>query len=191
VRREHGTGGSDLHEWVNLVFSHPSSWLDAFSIASKTTIVYVFLVLGLRLLGKRELGQMTVYDLVLMIVLANAVQNAMVGEDSTLGGGIVSASTLIVLNRLLAYAMNHSSGLARALVGHPVVLVNDGKLLAEALANEGITRDQVMAALREHGMARMEDVHIAILEVDGEISVVPSNAVVHKSRHRYRALRLN
>jgi len=132
-------------DWVNLVFSHPHTWLDALSIASKTTIVYVFLVLGLRLLGKRELGQMTVYDLVLMIVLANAVQNAMVGEDSTLGGGIVSASTLIVLNRLLAYAMSRSSRLAMALVGQPVVLVNDGKLLAETLAKEGITREQVMA----------------------------------------------
>lgn len=174
-----------------LVFSHPKSWLDALQIAGKTAIIYAFLVAGLRLLGKRELGQMTVYDFVLMIVLANSVQNAMVGEDSTLLGGIVSATTLIILNRLLALALCRSKRLEHALVGSPVVLVNDGEMLTNVMAKEGITREQVMAALREHGMGRVEDVHIAILEVDGEISVVPSNALVHKTRHRYRALRLN
>src|SRR5579872_4913949 len=119
-----------MNEWIQHVFDHPDL-KGSLIIAAKTLVIYAFLIGGLRLLGKRELGQMTVYDLVLMIVLANAVQNAMVGEDNTLGGGIVSASTLIVLNRLLAYAMNHSARLATALVGHPVVLVNDGKLLAD------------------------------------------------------------
>ena len=180
-----------MGEWLALVFSHPNTWYDALLIAGKTSVIYVFLILGLRLLGKRELGQMTVYDLVLMIVLANSVQNAMVGEDSTLLGGIVSATTLIVLNRLLAFALNRSTRLETALCGHPVVLLNDGVVLTDVLAREGVTREQLMVALREHGMDKVEDVHIAVLEVDGAISVVPSHAVVHKTRHRYRALRLS
>src|SRR5205085_8655153 len=85
-------------------------------VAGKTTVVYLFLVAGLRLLGKRELGQMNIYDLVLIIVLANAVQNAMVGDDNTLLGGIVAATTLLVLNRLLTIIMVRSPRIERALV---------------------------------------------------------------------------
>src|ERR1700710_38127 len=81
------------------VFSHPDL-KGGLLIAGKTTVIYLFLVLGLRLLGKRELGQMNLYDLVLIIVLANAVQNSMVGDDSSLVGGIIAAVTLLILNRL-------------------------------------------------------------------------------------------
>jgi len=85
-----------MNHWLADVFSHPNP-LGLLIIAGKTTAVYLFLVLGLRLLGKRELGQMTVYDLVLLIVLANSVQNAMVG-DTTLAGGLVAGTTLLILN---------------------------------------------------------------------------------------------
>jgi uncharacterized membrane protein YcaP (DUF421 family) len=180
-----------VNEWLALVFSHPQTVHDGLIIALKTAIIYVFLVAGLRLLGKRELGQMTVYDLVLMIVLANAVQNAMVGDDNTLFGGIISATTLIVLNGLLRFALQRWSRFETALVGQPVVLVNDGRLMTEAMAREGISREQMMAALREHGLERVEDAHICVLEVDGAISVVPSHALVHRTRRTYRALRLN
>ena len=134
---------------------------------------------------------MTVYDLVLMIVLANSVQNAMVGDDNTLFGGIISATTLIILNTVLVRVLARSNHLQGLLVGHPVVLLNDGQLLQDVMAREGITRDQVVAALREHGMEQPEEAHIGVLEVDGSISIVPNNAVVHKTRRHYRALRLN
>ena len=180
-----------MQDWLNQIFSHPNSMHDALIIAGKTTIIYFFLVGGLRLLGKRELGQMTVYDLVLMIVLANAVQNAMVGEDTTLFGGIVSATTLLLLNSILVRVVSRSRHLESLLVGNPVILLNDGQLLTDVMAREGITRDQVIAALREHGMDSPEQAHIGVLEVDGSISIVPNNALVHKTRRHYRALRLN
>src|SRR6202020_2331449 len=106
-----------MASWLAEVFSHPSSLNNAEylhmlgAIALKTTIIYFFLVIGLRILGKRELGQMNIYDLVLIIVLANAVQNAMVADDNTLIGGMTAATTLLVLSRLFTVAMFHSKRL--------------------------------------------------------------------------------
>src|SRR5690242_12014514 len=117
-----------LPHWFIEIFSHPDP-RGLLIIAGKTTVVYVFLVLGLRLLGKRELGQMNIYDLVLIIVLANAVQNAMVGDDNTLLGGIVAAATLLVLNRALTILMLRSPRIERTLVGQPMLICNDGHLL--------------------------------------------------------------
>ena len=179
-----------MKEWLLIVFSHPKTWTDALEIAGKTAIIYLFLVLGLRILGKRELGQMTIYDVVLMVVLANSVQNAMVGEDSTLVGGIVSATTLLVLNRLFVLALAKSRKLEKLMVGQPVLLFHNGNLNRDAMLKEGVTREQIMAALREHGMERLDEAHLCVLEVDGTISVIPSNAVVHKTKRHYRALRL-
>lgn len=176
--------------WLNDVFSHPATWRDGLLIAAKTVVIYFFLVAGLRLMGKRELGQMTIYDLVLIIVLANAVQNAMVGSDNSLMGGLIAALTLLITNRIFAFVMSRSSKIERFMVGEPMLIVNDGKLLTEKMLKEGVTREQVMAALREHGLSRLEEAHICVLEVDGTISVVPCEATVHKTKHHYRALRM-
>src|SRR5712692_9044467 len=91
------------------VFSRPSL-PGMLAIAGKTAVIYLFLVAGLRLLGKRELGQMTIYDLVLVIVLANSVQNAMVGDDTTLVGGLVAATVLLMLNRVFTFLLNRFPG---------------------------------------------------------------------------------
>ncbi len=182
--------------WLSEVFGHPAgisnaAYLHILSgIALKTTVIYFFLVIGLRILGKRELGQMNIYDLVLIIVLANAVQNAMVGDDTTVIGGITAATTLLVLNRIFSVAMLRSKHLEHLMVGEPVLIVSNGKLNASRMHQEGITKDQVMAALREHGLDRLEQARLCILEVDGTISVVSSDVNVHKSRRHYRALRL-
>src|SRR5438270_9851956 len=96
-----------LPHWLVEIFTHPDP-RGLLIVAGKTTVVYLFLVAGLRVLGKRELGQMTIYDLVLIIVLANAVQNAMVGDDTTLAGGLVAATTLLILNRILTLVMTCS-----------------------------------------------------------------------------------
>lgn len=179
-----------MQHWLNDVFSHPNP-LGMAIIAAKTAVIYAFLVVGLRLLGKRELGQMTIYDLVLLIVLANSVQNAMVGDDTTLGGGIVSGFTLLALNRLLNVVICRSRQARRVLVGEPVLIISHGKLIEDRMAREGITKDQVKAALREHGIVNIEDVIAGVLEVDGSISIVPSDAIVHRTRQHYRALRLS
>jgi uncharacterized membrane protein YcaP (DUF421 family) len=174
---------------LHQIFDHPSLH-GALIIAAKTAAVYAFLVAGLRLLGKRELGQMSLYDLVLIIILGNAVQNAMINSDNTLGGGVVAAVVLLGLNRLLNTVIVRSRRIERALIGDPVMLVHDGAILPDRMKRQGITRDQLDAALREHGFDSLDDVSIVVLEVDGTMSVVPRGAPVLKTRRHYRGLRL-
>jgi uncharacterized membrane protein YcaP (DUF421 family) len=178
-----------MHQWIIDVFNAPSP-IGIAIIAGKTAIVYIFLVIGLRLLGKRELGQMTIYDLVLLIVIANSVQNAMVGSDTSLVGGLVAGAVLLLMNYFLNLAMLRSKRVRRAMVGEPRLILNHGKLIYSHMAKEGITKDQVMAALREHGLTSLDQAQIAVLEVDGSISVVPTDSnVMHTKRH-FRAIRL-
>lgn len=179
-----------LMHWFAEVFSHPTM-RGAALIAGKTTIIYIFLVIGLRLLGKRELGQMNVYDLVLIIVLANAVQNSMVGDDNSLMGGLVSATTLLILNRLFTMAMVRFTKLEHVMVGEPLVIVKDGELVEQCCSKEGVTREQIMAALREHGMDKLEEVAMCVLEVDGTISVISTQASVQRTRRHFKALRIS
>jgi len=174
---------------LHQVFDHPS-WHGAGVIALKTLAVYAFLVVGLRLLGKRELGQMSLYDVVLIIILGNAVQNAMINSDNTLGGGIVAASVLLAANRLLNVVLSRSARAQHLLVGEPVLIATDGKILAEPMRREGITREQLDAALREHGFDSLDTVHSVILEVDGSMSVIPREAPILRTRRHYRGLRL-
>ncbi len=175
---------------LNLVFDGPRDLRDGLIIVGKTLAVYVFLVGGLRLLGKRELGQMNIYDLVMIVVLGNAVQNAMMNGDNTLGGGIIAATTLLVVNRAFNTLVRRSKKVERLMVGEPRMILNDGVPMKAAMEREGVTIEQLQAALREHGIEKFEDAHMAILEVDGTISVVPCEAGVFRSRRHYRALRL-
>lgn len=174
---------------IHRIFDFPSAPV-AFGIAGKTAAVYVFLIVGLRLLGRRELGQMNLYDLVLVVILGNAVQNAMVGSDVTLGGGMVAAIVLLALNRALNEVLRRSTRAERVLVGLPILIVHDGHAIRQRMTREGVTMDQLHAALREHGIERVADVHSCVLEVDGTISVVPRQAMVMRTRRHYRGLRL-
>jgi uncharacterized membrane protein YcaP (DUF421 family) len=178
-----------IAHWLSDVFTHPSPQ-GLLLVALKTTIVYLFLVVGLRLLGKRELGQMTIYDLVLLIVLANSVQNAMVGDDTTLLGGLVAATVLLFWNRMFTLLLERSPRLEHYLVGQPLLIVNNGRLMKDRMMKEGVTAEQVKAALREHGLHRLDQARMCVLEVDGTISVVPEDATVYRSRHHFKSLRL-
>jgi uncharacterized membrane protein YcaP (DUF421 family) len=171
------------------VFDHPS-WRGAAVIAAKTAAIYVFLVVSLRLFGKRQLGQLSLYDLVLVIILGNAVQNAMINNDNTLGGGLVAATVLLGLNWILNRFILRSKRAEHFLVGEPSLIVHNGTLLRDHMARQGITTDEVMAALREHGIDELKSVHLAVLESDGTISVVPSGSETLKTRRHYRGLRL-
>lgn len=176
--------------WLNLVFDGPQNLHDGLVIVGKTLAVYVFLVAGLRVLGKRELGQMNIYDLVMIVVLGNAVQNAMMNGDNSLGGGVIAASTLLVVNRLFNGLVRRSKRVERLMVGEPRMILNDGVPIKSAMEREGVSLEQLQAAMREHGIEKFEDAHMAILEVDGTISVVPKESGVFRSRRHYRALRL-
>ena len=166
-----------------------TTWPGIGLVVLRTAVVYGAILLGLRLAGKREVGQMTPFDLVLLRLLSNAVQNAMVGPDSSLVGGLAAAAVLILLNvsvgRLAA-----KSGTVRGLVkGHARLLVNRGILVQKNLDDEGITRGDLMQALREHGVATLEDVRLAVLEVDGTISVLKNEDVTGDTQRPHRRFR--
>lgn len=171
------------------IFDHPTA-AGALVIAAKTAIVYLFLITGLRLLGKRELGQMSLYDFVMVVILGNAVQNAMLGTDTTLGGGLVAGVVLLLMNRGFNELIRGSQRVEHLLVGEPVLILNDGVMLEDKMKRNGITPEQLMAALREHGYETVDQCHLAVLEVDGTISVVPKGAPVHRTKRHFKQLRL-
>lgn len=145
-------------------------------VALRTAVVYLFLVVILRLAGRREVGQMSILDLVVILIIANSVQNAMIGENTTLGGGLISATTLIVLDRLLNTVLHRSATLSRVFEGEPILLVSGGRILPSALGRASIDRAELDAALRAHGVATVHDVSLAVLETDGSISVIPRDS---------------
>jgi uncharacterized membrane protein YcaP (DUF421 family) len=143
------------------------------SVAIRSAVVFIFLTLALRLGGKREVGQLTTPDLVVLLIVSNAVQNAMVGENTTLLGGVVATATIIALARLTQVLTNRSKLVEDILIGKPRILVVDGVVDHKAMRNEEIDDEELQAALREHGVESLADVHLVVLEVDGSISVLP------------------
>jgi uncharacterized membrane protein YcaP (DUF421 family) len=142
-------------------------------VAVRTAVVYLFLVVVLRLAGRRELAQLSIVDLVVLLIISNGVQNAMVGPNTTLIGGLVSAGTLVVLDRVVNSVLKRHRTVARFLEGEPVLLVRNGRILTSALRKIDMDRAELDAAIRAHGVATVNDVALAVLETDGRISVVP------------------
>lgn len=161
----------------------------AVEVIGRTLVVYASIVVGLRVVGKRQLGQLTVPDLVVVLLIANAVQNAMVGADVSLQAGLVSAATLLAANLVVTRLLVRSPQLARLVASTPTVLVKDGAVLPDALRREGIDADELRTALREHGVEDPSSVRVAYLEPDGAVSVVPMDAHVVRTRHRVRRQR--
>ena len=160
-------------------------------IVARTSIVYLALLVGIRLTGKRQVGQLTPFDLLLLLLLSNAVQNAMVGPNTSVWGGLIAAATLFALNGIVAASARRSKTAARLVEGTPTLLIRGGTVLEENLAREGVTRDDLLRALREHGIDDLGVVRIAILEVDGSISVLKEDEVptVPRPHHRIRGFR--
>jgi len=140
---------------------------------ARGVIIYVFLLLILRLTGKRQVGQLSPFDLVLLLVLSNAVQNAMNGGDNSITGGIISATTLIVANGVVSRITYKSKKMERLIEGRPEILIHNGKLFTDIMKREQLTHHELNAALRTAGCACIEEVHYAILENTGEITVHP------------------
>ena len=153
-------------------------------IIGSTLAVYLFIVVAIRLFGKKELAQLSVVDLVFILLISNAVQNAMVGPDSTLLGGLVAASTLFVVNYLLKYLQYKFPKFGKVVQGDAIMLVFDGKYLESHLKKARITEDEIMEAVREHGVASIEEVNLAIMEVDGSISVLSNKFQKRTTRKR-------
>jgi uncharacterized membrane protein YcaP (DUF421 family) len=141
-------------------------------LALRAIVVYVVLLLGLRLFGKREVGQFTLFDLVLVLLVANAVQPAITGPDTSLAGGLVIIAALLATNFVVA-RLDQVPFLRGVLQPMPATIVYDGHFIASRMRREGLDEDEVLSAVREHGLDKLEDVHLAVLEPDGSISVVP------------------
>jgi uncharacterized membrane protein YcaP (DUF421 family) len=150
--------------------------IPVWNIVLRTAAVYLLILIGLRLAGKREIGQMTVFDLVVLLLLANAVQNAMVGPDTSLVGGIFAAIVLLVLNASVARLRLRWPRLCRLVEGIPTLLVLDGEVIPDDMRREGVDQKTREAALREHRVAELEDVKMAVLEIDGSMSIVSVGA---------------
>jgi uncharacterized membrane protein YcaP (DUF421 family) len=142
-------------------------------VVLRTAIVYLFLVTVMRISGKREVGQMSVLELVVILVISDAVQNSMVGANQSVWSGLVAVLTLLGLDYGLKTLTARSRRLRIAIEGEPRLLVRDGVVLRKALRDEGIEDEELRAALREHGVLHVEDVRLAVLETDGSISVIP------------------
>ena len=137
----------------------------------RSAVVFAVLLVLLRLTGKRQVGQLAPNDLVLLLILSNAVQNSMNAGDNSLVGGLISAATLVALNYVVSRLVLRSRTVERFVDGRPQILVRDGILFDAALADAGITRDELDGALRQNGCSSPRDVHLAILETNGSISV--------------------
>ncbi len=154
------------------MFEMTTAW---YEIILRTFVVYVTVLVLLRTAGKRELGQMTPFDLVVILVIANAVQNAMTGGDNSLIGGIIAAATLTFVNIGVGRWGSRVPLFRRLVTSEPTLLLRDGKPLQEALDKERIDIQELEMAARQHGIAELSQVTAAVLEEDGSISIIPKD----------------
>jgi len=159
------------------------------SITVRSVVVYLFIVLAIRLFGKKEIAQLSVIDLVFILLISNSVQNAMVGPSTSLEGGLIAALSLFVVNFAFKNLMFRSRKINELLQGHALMLVYDGRVIETNLEKAKISTSELEAAVREHGIKNIEDVDLAVLEVDGNISVL-SDDFKHKTSRRRRAHRV-
>ncbi len=164
--------------------------LPVWQLVVRSAVIYIVLLLGLRLFGKREVGQFTLFDLVLVLLVANAVQPAITGPDTSLAGGLVIVVTLFGLNALVALLRVRSPMMRRLTEGQATVIARDGHWIDSALRREGLEREDCLMALREHGFATVDGVALAVLETDGTISVVPGDQNVRRGKRRVRTRRM-
>ena len=139
----------------------------------RAVVVYGFLLVLLRLTGKRQVGQLAPFDLVLLLVLSNAVQNSMNGGDNSITGGLILASTLVLLNFGVGWLTYRSKGLEALIEGRPIIIVHDGRVDHRAMRRVQMTKHELEAALRAEGCAGPEEVRFALIENNGHITVIP------------------
>lgn len=162
--------------------------VNVFELALRGLVIYSALLIALRIFGKREVGQFTIYDLVFVLLVANALQPAMTGQDTSVTGGLVLIATLVAANWLVGQ-LDRLPRIHRLFSPDATVVMRDGKYIDHALNREGLTPDECEMAIREHGLEGVKDVRLGVLEQDGTISVVPKESKVHRGRHRVRFVR--
>ncbi|WP_396176282.1 DUF421 domain-containing protein [Flavobacterium sp.] len=153
-------------------------------IVIRSISVYLFMVIALRLFGKKELSQINTADIILILLISNSVQNAMVGSNSSLLGGITAAVALFVINFIFKKIMLNSKFIKNLVQDKPEILIHDGKIEFKTLARLGITSEELHEAMREHGVEFYKDVKLAMFEIDGNISVISGNENLRQTHHK-------
>ena len=159
-------------------------------IAGKSVTIYVFIILAIRLFGKIELAQLSVTDFVFILLISNSVQNAMVGTDSSVPGGMAAALGLFGANLIFKFLLKRSKIFSKMVQGEKIVLVVDGKVLKSGLRQSMMSEDELEMSIREHGVKDIKDADLVILEVDGNITVL-SKDFAHKSTRRRKKPQLS
>jgi len=153
-------------------------------IVIRSVSVYLFMIIALRIFGKKELSQLNTADVILILLISNSVQNAMVGSNSSLWGGITAAVALFVINFVFKKIMLNSKFIKELVQDKPEILVHDGKIEFKTLARLGITSEELQEAMREHGVEFYKDVKLAMFEIDGNISVISGNENLRQTHHK-------
>ena len=157
----------------------------------RPVLVYAFLIVGLRLAGKRELAQLNPFDLVVLLTLSNTVQNAIIGDDNSVTGGVLGATTLLAVNYVVVRFLFDHEKLDRLVEGDPDVLMNNGEICHDRLRAELITRNELEAAAHKQGFSSLDDIDRAILDPGGSISFFAKKPTPETERHRELLARLD
>jgi len=153
-------------------------------IVIRSVCVYFFMVIALRVFGKKELSQLNTADIILILLISNAVQNAMVGENTSLYGGITAAIALFIANLLFKRIMIKSKFIKGLIQDKPEILIHDGKTDFKALAQLGISSEELDEAIREHGVESYKEVKLAMFEIDGNISIISGDKNLKQTHHK-------
>ena len=153
-------------------------------IVVRSVCVYFFMVIALRIFGKKELSQLNASDIVLILLISNAVQNAMVGSDVSLEGGIIAAFSLFLINFIFKKILNKSTFLNQLVQSKPEILIHDGKIEFMTLSKLGITSDELDEVIREHGVDNYKHVKLAMLEINGSISIISGTQNLMQTKHK-------
>lgn len=160
-------------------------WIPGIPIIEKVArsiIVYFFLIVILRLAGKRTLGQLTAFDLVVLLLLSNTVQNAIIGNDNSLSGGLIGAAVLVAVNYIIVRSVYKNKKAERALEGGITILLRHGKYVEENMKRQLITHAELEAAARRQGIQRISDIRVARLELGGAVTF-ELNSPTEQDRH--------
>jgi len=173
-------------------------WHDMFFLGLPVTekilrpvFVYVFLIVGLRLAGKRELAQLNPFDLVVLLTISNTVQNAIIGDDNSITGGLLGAATLLIVNHVVVRYLYGHERLDRLIEGDPDVLIENGVVKMDRLKDELITIGELAAAAHKQGIASLDDVDRAVLEAGGSICFFAKRPTPEAQRHEELLARLD
>jgi uncharacterized membrane protein YcaP (DUF421 family) len=155
-------------------------------IVIRSTAVYLFMVIALRIFGKKELSQLNTADVILILLISNAVQNAMVGNNTTLWGGIAAATILFTINFILKKLMYRYKKFSDFMLEKHEILIHNGNLDFKILSKLNITSDELKEAMREHGIEYFKDVKLAMLEIDGNISIITGDKTLKQTHYKRR-----